>query len=186
MSSYTMSLAPVSDEAADPEQKRLFDEAKAGAGMVPNMYRTMVNSLGLMETYAKGYALFRGSGQFLPAEQETVFLTISRENGCDYCVAAHTMLSLNKSGVSKADTEALRTGKTLPDARLDALSRFTAHMVQTRGRPTPEAVEDFKAAGYSDRHVLEIILALAVKTLSNYSNHIARHEVDEVFAAHKV
>ncbi|PQO24540.1 alkylhydroperoxidase [Rhodobacteraceae bacterium WD3A24] len=186
MTNYTMTLPPVDETNAEGAAKSLLDQAQAAVGMVPNMYRSMANSPGVLETYMTGYGLFRESGQFTPPEQETVFLTVSRENGCDYCMAAHTMIARNKSGVSQEDTDALRAGTALPDPKLDALSRFTAHMVQTRGRPEPEKVEAFKAAGYSDRHVLEIILAIAVKTLSNYSNHIARHEVDPAFAEYKV
>lgn len=186
MTHYTMTLAPVQDGQAEQDAQQLLDQARASAGMVPNMYRSMANSPGLLETYMTGYERFRGSGEFSAPEQETVFLTISRENGCDYCVAAHSMIARNKSGVSAEDTQALRSGDSLPDAKLDALASFTAEMVRTRGRPSPEAVESFKAAGYSDRHVLEIILAMAVKTLSNYSNHIARHELDAAFADYGV
>jgi alkylhydroperoxidase family enzyme len=47
----------------------------------------------------------------------------------------------------------------------------------------PQDLQAFLAAGFSERQVLEIILAIAVKTISNYSNHVFHTEVDPVFAA---
>lgn len=186
MANYVLDLPDVDPAKAEGEARRVLDKARAGVGFVPNMYKAMVNSPGLLETYLDGYARFRASGVFEPAEQEIVFLTISRANGCGYCMAAHSMLALKKSGVPEADVEALRAGKPLPTARLEALRAFTHHMWETRGRPTQAAAKAFHDAGYSDRHILEIVLGLAVKTLSNFSNHITEPEVDEVFAAHKV
>ncbi|PKP84051.1 MAG: alkylhydroperoxidase [Alphaproteobacteria bacterium HGW-Alphaproteobacteria-2] len=186
MSQHILDLPHVEHAEAEGEAKRVLDKAKAGVGFVPNMYKAMVNSPGLLETYLDGYARFRASGVFTPAEQEVVFLTISDANGCGYCMAAHTMLALHKSGVGAADVEALRAGKPLPTAKLEALRAFTRHLWDTRARPTKEAVRAFHAAGYSDRHILELVLACAVKTLSNWSNHLTEPAVDEVFAAHKV
>lgn len=186
MANYVLDLPDVNPAQAEGEAKRVLDKAKAGVGFVPNMYKSMANSTGLLETYLDGYSRFRASGVFEPAEQEVIFLTISRANGCGYCMAAHTMLALKKSGVPEADVEALRAGKRLPSAKLEALRAFTHHMWETRGRPTPEAAKAFHDAGYTDRHILEIVLALAVKTLSNFSNHITEPEVDEVFAGHRV
>jgi len=114
-----------------------------------------------------------------------VFLEISRLNGCDYCMAAHSMIGEKKSGLDDATLAALRDGRSLPDATLDALATFTRHMHETRGLPTKAGVAAFKDAGYTDRHIYEIILAQAVKTLSNYANHLQHTPLDDVFAGHK-
>ena len=90
-----------------------------------------------------------------------MFLIVSLANGCAYCTAAHSMLATSVSKLSEEDTQALRDGKALHDPKLEALRRFTHHMWQTRGLPTQAEAEAFKIAGYSDQHVLEIILALA-------------------------
>lgn len=107
-----------------------------------------------------------------------MFLTISRDNGCDYCLAAHTMIAEKVSHVPGAVLDAMRRGAQLPDARLQALSVFTHTMVETRGRPNPAQLAAFLASGYSERHALEVILAIAVKTISNYSNHLFHTEID--------
>jgi uncharacterized peroxidase-related enzyme len=180
---YKTKLPPVTEASANPDQAKILAKAKAAVGFIPNMYAGMVNSPGLLETYLDGYARFRQSGRFTPQEQETVFLVLSRENGCTYCVTAHSMLAAKKSGVPENVLNAIRSGGEIPDRKLAALARFTAHMHDTRGRPTKAEVAAFKAAGYGDEHIYEIILAQAVKTLSNYANHIQHTKVDDMFAS---
>jgi uncharacterized peroxidase-related enzyme len=183
---FKVDATPVSDETADGLAKELLDGAREKLGFVPNMYRGMAVNPGLLSTYLHGYAHFREQANFTPPEQEVVFLTISLANGCDYCTAAHSMLAINVSKLSEAHTQALRDGKSLDDEKLEALRRFTHHMWETRGLPTKAEAEAFKSAGYSDIHVLEIILAMAVKTISNYSNHVNHTDVDDAFAPYAV
>lgn len=80
-------------------------------------------------------------------------------------------------------TDALRSGERLPDARLDALATFTTTMVEKRGLPSAADAEAFLAAGYDETHVLQILLAIAVKTISNYTNHLFHTPLDEMFAS---
>ena len=135
-----------------------------------------------METYAVGYDRFRKNSGFTPVEQEVVFVTVSIANGCEYCAAAHSFIADNASKVPVEVTDAIRDGKEIPDAKLSALSEFTRIMFDKRGNPSNTDVEAFLEAGYTEKHILEIILALAVKTLSNYSNHIFQTEVDDMFS----
>jgi len=79
-------------------------------------------------------------------------------------------------------TEAIREGREILDPKLAALSTFTDTMLTTRGLPSKADVQAFLRAGYEERHVLGIILAIAVKTLSNYSNHLFHTPLDEMFA----
>ena len=182
-SEYRLSLSAQTLETAAPRARTVLESAQAGLGFVPNMYAVMANSPGLLETYQHGYALFRQESGFTPAEQEVVFLSISRENGCHYCMAAHSFVADHVSKVPVPVTDAIRDGRSVPDAGLAALSTFTAAMVASRGQPGRQEVESFLAAGYSERHILEIILAIAVKTLSNYSNHLFHTPLDEVLAS---
>lgn len=183
LSEYQLTLTPKTLENADPEIRVVLEKAKAQVGFIPNMYARMVHSPGLLTTYLDGYALFRQQSGFTPVEQEVVFLTISRENGCEYCVGAHSFLADAMSKVPVAVTEAIREGAPIPDTKLAALSRFTQEMVVNRGLPRCTEVNAFLSAGYSERQILEIVLAIAVKTLSNYSNHLFHTPLDEVFAA---
>jgi uncharacterized peroxidase-related enzyme len=181
-----LEMTPETLETSTGEAHALLAGAKAKLGFLPNMYGYMAKLPPVLATYLTSYDAFRTQSGFTPAEQETVFLTISRVNGCSYCTAAHSMLADKKSGVPADSLAALRAGTDLPDAKLQALASFTAAMVLTRGNPEKAAVDAFLAAGYGERQVLAVILAISCKTLSNYVNHMAGTPVDAVFASYKV
>lgn len=150
------------------------------------MYANMANAPAVLSTYLHGYALFRSESGFKPAEQEVVFLAVSQANGCTYCMAAHSMIADKKSGVAAPVLQAIRAGEPIPDARLAALYALATEMVKTQGRPDAAVLKGFLAAGFQEKDVLYIVLAIAVKTLSNYSNHAFATKVDEVFAAYRI
>lgn len=179
---YKLTLPALDHSEAGAVAAGRLRDAQAKLGFVPNMYGVMANSPGLLDTYVHGYERFRALSGFTPAEQEVVLLAVSRKNGCTYCVAAHSFLADRMSGVPEAVTNAIRDGQPIPDARLAALHDFTCTMVAKRGLPDKSEVDAFLAAGYSERQILEIVLAIAVKTLSNYANHLFQTPVDEVFA----
>ncbi|NNM56785.1 carboxymuconolactone decarboxylase family protein [Acidocella sp.] len=173
-------------ETAPGPGRKVLEKAKAQVGFIPNMYANMVNSPGLLDTYLDGYARFRAESGFTPTEQEVVFLVISRANGCNYCSAAHSMMADKMSKVPADVLQALRAGTPVADPKLAALAQFTRVMFDTRGRPAAAGTQAFLAAGYGERQALEIVLAMAVKTLSNCANHLFHTPVDDMFAAYKV
>ena len=83
--------------------------------------------------------------------------------------------------VSEDITDALRNETRLPTPKLEALRSFTIQMVRERGNATDAQIQTFLNAGYSHRAVLDVILGIAQKTMSNYINHVAVTPVDEVF-----
>jgi AhpD family alkylhydroperoxidase len=182
-SEYKLTLSPKTLQDPDPRTRAVLERAKAQVGFIPNMYAGMANSPGLLETYIDGYDRFRKNSGFTPVEQEVVFLTISRGNACDYCMAAHSVIADQMSNVPPPVTEAIREGQTIPDTKLAVLSTFTDTLLSSRGLPSESDVKAFLRAGYEERHVLEIILAIAVKTLSNYSNHLFHTPLDKMFAS---
>lgn len=178
---YKSTLPLLTAASASAEGASLLETAQKKLGFVPNMYGAMANAPGLLETYQLGYERFRTHSGFSPAEQEVVFLAISFENGCDYCMAAHSFLADNVSKVPGEATEALRGGGRPADPKLAALAGFTRHLVRTRGRPGAAETEAFLVAGFNERQILEIILAIGVKTFSNYANHVFATPVDDMF-----
>jgi AhpD family alkylhydroperoxidase len=179
---YRLSLPLQSLETADSDAKPVLEKALAQVGFLPNMYSGMVNLPGVLDTYLTGYAAFRKGTAFTAQEQEVILLTISAENACTYCVAAHSVIADQMSKVPIEVTDAIRNGTTIPDPKLAALSKFTELMVVGRGLPTKAEVEEFLRAGYTEHHILGIVLAIAVKTLSNFSNHLFHTPLDERFA----
>ncbi|GAC1496578.1 MAG: carboxymuconolactone decarboxylase family protein [Vulcanimicrobiaceae bacterium] len=183
MNSDYRSTLPKQDVSSPDERiGGVLAQAKQQVGMVPNMYAFMSNAPELLETYLFGYDRFRKDSGFTPVEQEVVFLTISFDNGCEYCMAAHSTIADGPSKVPKDVTDAIRANAPIADPKLAALSKLTRTLFVTRGRPSQSDVAAFLQAGYTEKHVLDIILALAVKTLSNYSNHVFATPVDPTFA----
>ncbi len=180
---YQLTLEPKTIESAAPAAKEILLNTKKELNMIPNMYTNMANAPALLSTYSHGYRLFRKEGGFTPAEQEVIFLIISYENQCDYCMAAHSVVADMFSKVPPAVTEAIRSGRPIPDQKLQALSDFISIMVNKRGRPLPNDVNSFLQAGYKEEQILYIILAISIKTISNYSNHIFHTPVDAMFKA---
>ena len=183
---FKIGLPPVTDDMATGAAKDIISDTQSKLGFVPNMYRTMANSPGFLSTYAHGYTAFRESSGFSAPEQEVVFLVISRENGCDYCSAAHSMIADKVAKLDPKTLTALRNGSPLDDAKLQALAVFVSRVFDTRGLITKAEAAAFVAAGYSERQILEVVLAVSVKTLSNYSNHIFHNDLDAAFVPYGV
>ncbi len=165
MSNYQIKLKAIDNTTANERSKPILDDVIKKNGAVPNMYANMVNSPGLLETYLHGYDVFRKESGFTPVEQEVVFLTLSYENACDYCMAAHSVIADKMSKVPADVTNAIREGQAITDDKLQALSLFTKEMFTTRGRPSAEAAAQFLEAGYTERQVLEIIIGARCKNI---------------------
>jgi len=164
------------DSAPDDAQQAL-QAAKDGFGFVPNLIGIMAEA----PSVAKGYLALHekvSDSSLSPVEQQIVLLTVSFENGCDYCMAAHSGGG-KQAGMEDATLDALRNGKAIPDARHEALRRFTRAVVRERGWVDHADIEAFLDAGYERRQLLEVLLGVSMKTLSNYVNHIAETPLDE-------
>jgi uncharacterized peroxidase-related enzyme len=176
-----LNLTQQSIEGGSPRVTEVLDKALKQVGFIPNMYGYMANLPGLLDTYLFGYNQFRANSSFNSVEQEVVFLTISRANACHYCVAAHSFMADAKSKVPVEVTDAIRNGTSIQDTKLRALSEFTLTILNTRGRPEHSDIVAFLAAGYTEQNVLDILLAISVKSLSNYANHLFNTPLDDIF-----
>ncbi|GHD00126.1 carboxymuconolactone decarboxylase family protein [Novosphingobium pokkalii] len=166
---YTIETAP---EAARP----IFEGVKGAFGFVPNLQSYMAESPELLAGYTALWDLFSKT-TLTVHEQQVVYLTANFENECHYCMAGHTTLAkMQKMGDDVI--AALRAGTELPDARLEALHRFTTLVVRDRGFVADADVDAFIAAGFTRRNVLEVILGAATKLMSNYTNHIVHTPLD--------
>ncbi|MEU3771308.1 carboxymuconolactone decarboxylase family protein [Amycolatopsis keratiniphila] len=165
------------DEASAPEASRPhLESAKRRMGFITTLNAVMAESPELLAGYNALAELF-GKSSLPVRAKHVVWITASVRNGCEYCVAAHSTLAL-KSGVDSDTVAALRENKPLTDEKLDAARRFTASMVTGQGWAPDDEVERFLAAGYTKRHVMDVILGVGMKTLSNYTNHIAHTPLD--------
>jgi len=177
---YDFSFEEVTLENSSNEVKPILESAKKRIGYIPNIYGMMANSINLLETYTSGDDNYRKKSLFDNREKEIIYLTISKENSCEYCVAVHSTLADSMSKVPEAVTNAIRDGGNIPDEKYSALVEFTSAMVVSRGKPSNKHIENFLSVGYSQLHVLDIIHAIAIKTISNYSNHLFKTPIDKV------
>lgn len=164
---------------APGESRATLEQVERKYGFVPNLIGVLAESPAALEAYVSASLAFEKSS-FNPVEQQVVLLSASLENRCEYCVAAHSMVA-KMIGAPNALLEAVRSGTPLSDRRLEALRRFTRAVVQKRGWVSAQDVEGFRREGFTARHVLEVLVGVALKTLSNYSNHIPHTPVDEAF-----
>ena len=177
MTKFSLHTSETAPDGAAP----LFDAAKKNFGMVPNLYAVMAESPQLLDAYQKVSALFQATS-LDAVERNIVWMAVNVEHECHYCVPAHTMIAKG-SGVDDATIAALREARPLPNARHEALRRFTLQIVRDRGKVSDADVEAFLAAGYSKRQVLDVILGVSQKVMSNYVNHLAQTPIDAPFKA---
>jgi len=179
-----MTTFPIHSGETAPEGSRpILAATQKKFGFVPNLFRVMAEAPAAGEAYMAVMDIFERSS-LSDAEQQTILLSVSFVNECEYCMAAHSMVAGMKN-VPAEIIEALRSGTTLPDTKLDALAVLTRSVVETRGWPTEAAKEAFFAAGYGTREYLEVIVGITVKTLSNYVTHAAATPLDTAFEAAK-
>ncbi|UTW07218.1 carboxymuconolactone decarboxylase family protein [Pseudomonas benzenivorans] len=175
-----MSDFTLHDQASAPEKsKPLLEKSVKAFGMIPNLHAVMAEAPGTLEAYQQLHELFVQSS-FDADEKTVVWQTISVEHGCHYCVPAHTAIAKSMK-VSDDISNALRDESALPSDKLEALRTFTLAMLRQRGAVGKAELQAFYDAGYSQRHVLEVVLGLSQKVMSNYINHLAETPVDEPF-----
>lgn len=175
-----MSIEVKTIETAPEGAKTTLEQVKSAYGFLPNLMGVFANSPEILDSYLSISKSFE-STSFSPTEQQVVLLTVSYENGCDYCVAAHTVIS-GMQEISDDVVNAIRNGNRLQDEKLEALRQFTSEVVSKRGYPSQETKDRFHGAGYTAQNGLEVILGVAMKTISNYTNHIAKTPLDDAFA----
>jgi uncharacterized peroxidase-related enzyme len=162
-------LNVVEPEAATGKVKELYEASQQQFGTVFNLFKGLANAPLALDAYMTLERLIAG-GTLSPAEQAIVRLTASQLNGCEYCLAAHTMEGRMK-GMSEDEMVKIRRGDAT-DPKHAALVRFTRRVLDRKGFVRDEEIDAFRQAGYTDEHIAEVVTILAQKTLSNYFNHI--------------
>ncbi|MEM9798188.1 MAG: carboxymuconolactone decarboxylase family protein [Pseudomonadota bacterium] len=169
---------PMHDLDSAPEaSKPLLESSQKAFGRLPGLHRVMSESPQHLEAYQTLHRLFTETA-FDADELTVVWQTINVEHECHYCVPAHTGIA-KRMKVSDEIITALRDETPLPSAKLEALRTFTLQMLRGRGNVSDAQVQAFFDAGYTHRAVLDVVLGLAQKVMSNYMNHVAKTPLDE-------
>ena len=169
-------------ESAPAAARPTLEGAKKALGFVPNLYANLAEAPLALEAYTTLSAIFAKSS-FNATERQIVLLAVSVENGCEFCVAAHSLIAKAMDKVDPAVVAALREHRPIADARLEALATFTRLVVRERGWVAGEVTDRFLAAGYTRQQAIEVVLGVTVKTLSNYANHLTDTQVNAELAS---
>ena len=168
-------LQPVDPAAAAGNVQTLLEGLRKKLGAVPNMMRTMASSPAVLEGYL-GLSGALGAGQLPVAIREQIALAVAQANGCNYCLAAHSLLG-GKAGLTDGDVLAARRGNAR-DPRAQAAIRFALAVVAARGGVADAELERVRGAGFGDGEIAEIVAHVALNVLTNYLNRVADTEVD--------
>lgn len=167
-------------ENAPEESKSLMAAYSVAAfGMVPNLHAVMAEAPTLLKGYQVLHELFQNTS-FNAEELTVVWQSINVEHNCHYCVPAHSAIAASMK-VDQGIVDSLVNKTQLADPKLEALRETTLAMARDRGVISDEQIEKFFAAGYGKQQLLEIIVGLSQKVMSNYTNHLADTPVDEPF-----
>jgi uncharacterized peroxidase-related enzyme len=177
LSVQTLESAP---EASQP----YLAKAKARNGFIPNLLGVLANAPTAIETYLTVTEI-NSRSSFSLAEREVVQITAATNHGCSFCVAGHTAIAYKQGNLPEDLVEGLRRQTSLPDAKLEALVAFTRAIIRSKGVVSDDELTDFKAAGYGEQQVVEVILGVALATLCNFSNSLAGTELNPELAAYR-
>ncbi|MBL8276044.1 MAG: carboxymuconolactone decarboxylase family protein [Pelomonas sp.] len=168
MTSSTTSRLPLLNAADAPAASRpLLDAVHGAFGATPNMFRAVANSPAALQAMW-GFFGALGGGTLSPRLGEQIAVAVADRNGCEYCLAAHTVLG-RKAGASAEEMSAAQAGESADPATAAAL-RFALRVVEQRGQVAEGDVAALRAAGFDDGQVVEILAHVALNLFTNYVN----------------
>lgn len=167
---------PASIEASPANSQPLLEAVKKQLGIVPNLFRVVGNSPAALEGYL-GLNGALANGALDAPTRERIALAVAEVNGCNYCLSAHTYLGKNLAKLDDAEIAANRAG-TSGDPKADAAVRFAVTLVKHRGHVSDADLGAVKTAGFTEAQIVEIVLHVALNTLTNYINNVADTAID--------
>ncbi|HFI0456467.1 TPA: carboxymuconolactone decarboxylase family protein [Streptococcus suis] len=156
-----------------PDLKENLETVKKNnGGYIPNLIGLLANSPAALETYQTVGGINRRNS-LTATEREVVQITAAVANGCGFCVAGHTAISIKQIKMPDEILQALRQGTPIEaDAKLDTLARFTLAVIQEKGKVGDQLLEEFFQAGYTAENALDVVLGVSLATLCNYANNL--------------
>jgi uncharacterized peroxidase-related enzyme len=168
-------LNVVAPDKATGKVAELYSGLKKAIGAVPNIYQSVANSPAALDILL-GMGAKLKEGGLTGAETETIKLIVAQTYGCNYCLAAHTMVG-KKAGLSEADTIAIRRGD-ISEPKLAALAGFVGKAVQPAGSITDQDLQALRSAGFDDARVTEALMVLAQTVFTTLFNRVNQTSLD--------
>ena len=166
-------------ESAPEASKELLSRLFAESGR-NGFYAVLSESPETLKAYTQLHSLFMNTS-FTDEERTVIWQTINVEQECTFCVPVHTAMAKHMKIDDKV-SNALRDETPLPTAKLEALRSFTLEVVRTRGNASKAVIADFLKSGYTHQNILEVVLGLSQKIISNYINHLAETPMEEKYS----
>lgn len=164
-------------ESAPEDSKANLEYGQKKYGMLPNLFRYMAGAPATLDAYINLSKIFNDTS-FTVGEQHLIMLAVSIVNKCDYCTAAHSRAA-KANGIPSVIINAVRKDKAIPDERLSALIEITQKITVTRGNIKAEDLDSFYKQGFFPENVMELIIGISIKTISNYINHITENIIND-------
>lgn len=164
----------LSRDEVSPKNQALYDKMKSQLGMVPNLYTVLANSENALESYLN---LENAPTSLTATETEVINLVVSQINSCNYCLSAHTVIAKH-AGLNNEDIISVRSGNQLGDSKLDVLSRVTKSLTELRGHIDSALLEEFFNAGFTKENLVDVIMLIGDRTISNLLYAVSNVKVD--------
>lgn len=164
---------PTRDQVSANNQA-IFDKLEKAVGFVPNLYATYAHSENALANYLN---LSNAKTSLSNKEKEVVNLIVSEVNDCQYCKAAHTAIA-KMNGFSEDQILELRSGSASFHPKFDALVKLAQNITENRGAADPHLVDQFFAAGYTKENLVDTIVLIGDKTISNYLHRTTQVPID--------
>ncbi|MFQ6327313.1 carboxymuconolactone decarboxylase family protein [Nocardia sp. CWNU-33] len=172
-----MSRLPlIQSDVAAGAAATLLARVQQALGVTPNMTRAMVNSPAVLEAYL-GFSSALAGGALSAATRERIALLVAEENGCDYCLSAHTYIGANIAKLDAEEIERSRRGRSA-DPKAEAVLAFATAVVRTRGGVDEADLKSATAAGLTDGEITEVIAGVALNVFTNYLNKAVDTDID--------
>ena len=168
-------ITTIEDSAANGEQAELLTAIHKQLGMVPNFLRVFAHSPAALRAFL-GLHGIAGEGSLDAPTRERIALAVAQENGCQYCVSAHTVLGSN-AGLNGDEIDANRAG-TSQDAKAAVAVEFANQLVKHNGDVTSLELKRVREAGFSDSDIVEIITHVGMNVLTNMLGKVSRVAID--------
>ena len=161
-------------EQVSPNNQAIFDNLKNAMGFVPNLYATYAHN----ETALGDYLTLQNRKTTLTAiEREVINLEVSQVNDCKYCVPAHTAIAKMYKLTDEQILE-IRKVEIPNDKKLDALAKAVKEITISKGKPSPKIMETFFEVGYNEANLVDVVMTIGDKIISNYFHGITQVTVD--------
>ncbi len=161
-------------EQVSQENQQIFDHLKVKVGFVPNIYATYAYSSSALSRYL---TFVNGRTSINNKEKEVINLIISQINECTYCLAAHTAIG-KMNGFNDEQIIELRKGSASFDTKFDALVKLAAEIIKNRGTISDITLNRFYEVGYNDENLIDVIVAVGEKTITNFLHKATNVPVD--------